>query len=240
MADAIAIAKLGLLADLERLNIFSQNISNATTTGYRRQVPISSDLFSRLRVPVAEAYATTGTTFSSTDSGTGPLSQTKRALDIALDGEGFLQIATADGPRYTRRGDLTLDGGGKLTTASGDAVVGSSGEITLKTDRVEILPNGEIRTGPDLLGRLDIVSFADKTALEYEGNGLFRARADAVPTREAETTTVRQGFLETSNVRPVQEMVSLLETSRNFELTRNVLSAYDTMLDSAINVAGVV
>lgn len=239
MADAIAIAKLGLLAGLERLSIFSQNISNATTTGYRRQVPLSADLFNRLRVPVPDAYATTGTTFSITDVTTGPLNQTKRALDLALEGDGFLQVATADGLRYTRRGDLTLDAGGRLVTASGDAVVGPSGDIVLKTDRVDILPNGEIRTGPDLLGRLDVVSFADKAALDYEGNGLYRARADAVPLRDADAR-VRQGFLETSNVRPLQEMVALMETSRNFELTRNVLNAYDTMLDSAINTAGVV
>lgn len=237
MSDAFAIARLGLLTDLERLDTYGQNVANATTLGYRRQLPITGDFLSRFRSSSIDTYASAGSTIATTDLHSGALQATSRSLDIALDGDGFLKVDTQDGPRYTRRGDLRLDASGNLVTATGHALSGLAGGVRLKAENVTIASNGEIRSGDDLLGRLNIVDISDPNALIYEGDGLFKlsGQATAQPTRE---TRVRQGYLEASNVQPLKEMIAMMETSRHFEITKNVMTAYDSMLDTAINSIG--
>ncbi|MDB5988172.1 MAG: flagellar hook-basal body protein [Nevskia sp.] len=235
MADAISIAKASLLGDLERLNVLSQNTSNAATSGYRRQVAVSLPFDGRLLEPV-NAYDGTVHVATTTDTQAGMLAKTSRSLDLALDGDGYFRIGTKQGDRYTRRGDFRLDSVGRLVTSSGDPVLSSSGEIRLTTSDVSIAENGDIHAGTELVGRLDLTQFADPSKLIYQGDGLLLAPTQSQIDRS--NTRIRQGYLEKSNVNPLHEMVAMMETSRHFAMTRTVLTAYDDMLDSAINTLG--
>lgn len=240
MADPISIAKVSMLADLERIRDFGQNVANASTTGYRRQVPFSvADLMGTAASSLDE-YGISGDVAVQTDITAGAIKNTARQLDVALEGEGYLAVSTAEGVRYTRRGDLRLDPQGRLVTQAGDPVIVGGGEAVLQSGNsqsatITISSEGEIQDGDRSLGKLRIAEFGNPRALEYVGNGLFRATTHSGAIDGQPRTRVRQNALETSNVRPVQDMTGMMEASRQFEMSRNAMMAYDTMLDSAIN-----
>ncbi len=234
--DAITSASLAMQGDLQRLTTLGQNIANVATVGYRRQVPVSQE-FSALLATTESASALAAQQpliYSSTDNHAGSLKSTARSLDVALEGDGFLNVRTESGVLYTRRGDFHLDGSGRLVTFSGDAVLSGGSEIRLPNSQVSINNLGEIRANGNLLGRLDITEFGEAKNLTYQGQGLFSGD-NAQPSTNVSRTQVRQGFLENSNVDPLSETAYLMETSRHFELCRNAVTAYDEMLDSAIN-----
>lgn len=234
--DAITSASLSMQADLQRLTTVSQNIANVATVGYRRQVPVSLEFSALMAAAGAEPKADLEQSliYSATDNHAGSLKSTGRPLDVALEGDGFLNIQTEAGIRYTRRGDLHLDGSGRLVTSAGDAVLSGGGEVRLLNSLVTINNLGEIRADENLVGRLDITEFGDAKHLSYQGQGLFSAE-NAAPTTNVSRTQIRQGFLENSNVDQLAETTYMMETSRHFELCRNAITAYDEMLDSAIN-----
>jgi flagellar basal-body rod protein FlgF len=240
MADPIAIAKVSMLADLERIRDFGQNITNASTTGYRRQVPFSIADPMSTAGSLDREYGLSGDVGIQTDLTAGAIKNTARQLDVALEGEGYLAVNTAEGVRYTRRGDLSLDSQGRLVTQAGDSVVAGGGEVVFQTgsaqsSAITISSDGEIKEGDHSLGKLRVVEFSDPRALEYIGNGLFKANTRSGAIDGQPRTRVRQNALETSNVRPVQDMTGMMEASRQFEMSRNAMMAYDTMLDNAIN-----
>jgi flagellar basal body rod protein FlgG len=237
MADATAIAKLSMLSDLERLTAYSQNVSNAGTIGYKRQIPLNLSFASLLDPAAVPVYGSSGITLSSSDLASGTLQSTGRPLDVAIEGDGFLVVNTSQGLRYTRRGDLHLDSQGRLVNMFGDPLMGTGGDIRLKTEKVEIDRDGQIRAGDELLGRLQMAQFEDPSSLVYEGDGLFSAGATAREDR-ATLAHLRQGYLEASNVHPLQDTLGLMETSRHLDMVGKALVAYDSMLDAVINNLG--
>ncbi len=237
MADATAIAKMSMLSDLERLSVYSQNVANGGTVGYKRQVPANLSFLNLLESGAGSVYGSSGFTLSTSDLTTGALQNTGRPLDVAVEGDGFLVVDTAQGLRYTRRGDLRLDNQGRLVVESGDPVMGAGGDIRLKTENVEIDRNGQLRANDEVVGQLQLVQFDDPSALVYEGNGLFSAGATASQSKTT-LAQLRQGYLEASNVHPLQDTLGLMETSRHLDMVGKALVAYDSMLDAAINNLG--
>ncbi len=234
MADAISIVKTSMLADLERLTTYGENFANSSTAGYKRQVPINLDFVRLMDSNFNRTYGSSGLTVSSTDMAAGNIKSTGRPLDIAIEGDGFIAVDTSAGVRYARRGDLKLDGDGRLVVQSGDPVAGTDGNIRLQDDQVSIAGNGTITAKGQTVGQLQLVRFDDPGKLVYEGNGLFNAD-NATISDKRDTISVRQGFLEMSNVQAAQDMLGLMSTSRHFDLVHNAATAYDQMLDAAIN-----
>jgi flagellar basal body rod protein FlgG len=109
--------------------------------------------------------------------------------------------------------------------------------MRLTTDQVTIAPNGEIRNGDELVGQLQVTRFDASARFEYVGDGLMKTNSTSLPV-EKDAIVLRQGFLEASNVKPLQDMLGVMETSRHFDLAKNGLTAYDSMLDDAINRLG--
>jgi flagellar basal-body rod protein FlgF len=152
-----------------------------------------------------------------TDHSPGSIHLTGRALDVALDGDGFLVVQTPRGPRYTRAGSLTLDASGQLVTHSGDLVVGQGGPITVPPGEISIGEDGSISVKNQTVDRLKLVRFSDpRAALVKEGAALFAA-ADGARPAEDNTTRVVQGALETSNVNAVSEMAAMIQNGREFD-----------------------
>jgi flagellar basal-body rod protein FlgG len=114
-------------------------------------------------------------------------------------------------------------------------VVTEGGNIKLSTEQVQISESGQISTDGTVLGHLEVAHFDNPSALLYEGNGLFKAAEGSSPSQAIGVSAmVRQGYLEASNVHPLQDTLGLMATSRHLELVSKALTAYDSMLDAAL------
>lgn len=154
-----------------------------------------------------------------TDFSAGVLRETGRALDVALDGEGFFVVQTPRGERYTRAGNLTVDAAGQIVTQRGEIVVSDKGPITVARGKGELTigADGSVSVGTQQLGKLKVVRFDNiRNALQKEGDSLFVATGKEKP-QDANTTRVVQGVLELSNVNAVSEMATMLHNSREFD-----------------------
>jgi len=233
---------------LERqLDVISNNIANVNTTGYKAD----QSLFEEFLTSGAHednfvgndrkvSYVQDRGTYR--DFSQGALQQTSNPLDVAVDGEAFMAVQTAGGERYTRDGNLQLNGQGQLVTVSGDAVLGNAGPIIFQpTDHdINISPDGTItvvegaaRTDT-IRGKLRLVSFADAQSLLKQGNNLYAAgnAAAAQPDLKA---TVKQGYVEKSNVNAVGEMGRMIEVTRTYSQIANLLQQQSDLHKNAIN-----
>ncbi|OUS03240.1 hypothetical protein A9Q81_07590 [Gammaproteobacteria bacterium 42_54_T18] len=238
MTDIMAIVNQTMNADSERLRSLSQNLANVNTEGYKREVV--TQRFDRLVSQDGIAgKGSNGLRVGSLnpsvtyDLSQGALKQTGQSMDIALNGTGFLQV-TKDGNTYfTRKGHLAINAQGVLSLTSGEQVSASSGELRLDGTDINIDAKGQLSQGGSNLGQLDVVHFEDARQLHYIGSGLFDIGSASVSSEG--NTGVQQGFVETSNVDSLAEMTALIEATRHFEASSQVLKGYDSMLDSAIN-----
>lgn len=239
---AIAIAARIMSSDLFRLNASAQNLANANTTGYKKDVVAARPFVDYLdagrgldgpprAIPVAMS-----TLARVTDFAQGPLSVTGNPLDVAIEGDGFFEVAGADGPLYTRQGAFRLDERGRLVTPGGLPVAGLGGELALGTATPVIDRLGRVFVDGRQLGQLKLVRFADPSRLVAQGGGLYRAHGPAEPVADA--LQVRQGFLESSNVAALPEMTRMIELTRRFESAQRVVQGYDGMLGTAIRTFG--
>jgi flagellar basal-body rod protein FlgG len=242
MADAISVAARVMADDLYRLNVTSQNLANAGTAGYKREIVASRPFVELLRagLPAQGAARLLPVSLpalgSAVDVRPGPLVRTGGALDVALDGEGFFELAADTGPVFTRQGSFRIDAQGRLVSAAGLAVMGGSGELSLTGAQPEIDAQGRVYEGGRLAGQLRIVQFASPRELTPLGGGLYRAQQAAQIAAPA--GGVRQGFLESSNVAALAEMVRMIELTRRFEAAQRIVQGYDGMLGGAIRTLG--
>jgi flagellar basal-body rod protein FlgG len=240
MTDSIAIVASSMRADAEALRVISQNVANAQTPAYRRAVPLVYSNFE-----VAAASTTAGTMASaeplrletSVDLRPGTMQSTGEPLDLAVEGAAFFVVNTARGERLTRRGDFRLDAEGRIVTTAGETVLGTNGPIQLQGARPSIGADGTVRVGDAVIDRLRLVEVSNAAALQPEGNGLYAVAAGEEPL-DSSAAQVRQGYLETSNVQSVDEMISLMETMRRFEAAQHFIRGYDSMVDNAITTLG--
>ena len=218
-------------AQWQRHEILANNLANLSTPGFKR------DDLAFLPGGASEQDVTTiganilgpgmGGMRQWTDFSQGPVRDTGRNLDVALNGSGFFVVDTQNGPRYTRAGSFSASADGYLMTSGGLRVQGEQGPILIGSARVRVTPRGEIYQDERRLGALRVVDFPKPYGLLKEGNGLF-APADpnvaAEPAREYEITG---SALEASNVNPVETMVNMIDIFRNYEAAQRALQAVD-------------
>ena len=167
--------------------------------------------------------ATIGTDFTP-----GPLQQTARELDVAIQGKGWLAVQTADGGEaYTRHGSLKLSENGQLQTQRGDAVLGDGGPISVPPNtQIAIAKDGTI-TGmvpnqpPSVLGRMKLVNPAEDTLVRGT-DGLFRTKDGNAADADANVNVIG-GTLEGSNVNTVDAMVTMISLARQFEMQMTLM-----------------
>jgi flagellar basal-body rod protein FlgF len=242
MTTALQIIENAMRADAEALRTIGQNIANAEVTAYRRQIPVHSASFESALADAMTHGAETvtpadGSMRMAFDSQAGTLRSTGQALDLALEGSGFFVVQQSGTTALTRRGDFKVQADGMLATATGALVMGESGPIHVGNNTATFDLDGTVRTGEDVIDRLRIVHVADEAALSYLGNGLYASTHD-LPVQQDGHASVRQGFLETSNVSPVNEMMQMMETLRHFEASQRFVRGYDEMLERAISELG--
>ncbi|MDH4100410.1 MAG: flagellar basal-body rod protein FlgF [Nitrospirota bacterium] len=243
MISGLYTAASGLIARMEALDATTNNLANANTTGYKAHKPsFESYLKAEQQTPVGampmiREAQNTGTRLSSTalDMRAGGVQQTGNPLDVALEGDGFLVVQTPAGVRYTKNGSLSLDSNNRLVTKQGYPVLGEGGPIVLDGTRIEINPAGAISVDGSQVGSLQVVEFKDD--LLKEGENLFMAARDTV-AEPSPKTRVKQGYIETSNVNVVKEMIALVEEGRAAETYQKVIQAMGDVLGKAVNEVG--
>jgi flagellar basal-body rod protein FlgF len=229
MDRLVYTALTGLQRAQEAQSVTANNLANVSTPGFRREMAALSAGY------VAGGGAMTGARVQSGGESPhdllnpGRVEQTGQALDIAMDDGAWLAVQDAQGGEaLTRRGDLRLDGEGRLLTGDGRPVLGEGGAIVVAAgfQSLRIARDGslEARATPEApyaaIGRLRLVS-PDPATLERGPDGLFRSPDAATD----ETATVTVGALERSNVEPAAALVELVQQSRSFELQTKLLSA---------------
>jgi flagellar basal-body rod protein FlgG len=198
---------------LSQLDYAVHNLANASTPGFKNERLIF------VRRSGTDAMAEDSFSHDAVvliDHSQGTLEKTGSLLDVAIQGDGYFAIETPNGERYTRNGSFTLNAGGELVTKSGDAVMGEGGRITISGRKIEIDNAGNVSVDGNNVGKIKLVDFKKKDALIKKGAGLFEASAKAEQSA-VETPEMRSGYLETSNVAAVKEMIEMINIQRSFE-----------------------
>jgi flagellar basal-body rod protein FlgF len=172
----------------------------------------------------------------------GETQPTRRDLDIALQGEGFLEVQMPDGSRgYTRAGELHIRPDRTIVTHDGNPVLTDSGSpMTLlpQGGDVAITPEGVVSQGSNQLGRLSVVKFADNSKLVPLAGGTFASTDRKMQPIPVENPMVLQGYLESSNVTPLREMVALVQIARAYEANQKIISSRDQTLGRTLEILG--
>jgi flagellar basal-body rod protein FlgF len=214
---------------LYRQDTLAQNLANANTNGYRadtvalRAVPAQGQ---EAGTRVFTVETTIGADFS-----TGPMQSTGRALDVAVQGDGWIAVQGLDGNEaYTRAGSLQVGPDGTLQLPNGLPVLGDGGPITLPQDeRISIGADGTVSTKSadaprsNTVGRIKLVN-PEPAQLVKGLDGLFRTR-DGEPAPADETVRLAEGTLEGSNVNVVEAMVAMIAAARQFEMQTKLLQS---------------
>ena len=249
------IAALGMSAQQTNVDNIANNIANVNTTGFKRNRVEFADLLYQNQRTVGATSSDAGTVVPSgvylgsgvRVTGTyrineqGNMKQTDNNYDMAINGEGFFQIELPSGETaYTRDGTFQLSPEGRLVTADGYTILPGidvppeAVEVTIsKTGLVQVRLDGE--QDPQDVGQLEIAKFANVAGLRAAGDNILMqtaASGDAVTGNPGDPSfgTIRQGFLENSNVDIVTEITDLISAQRAYELNSKVITTSDTML----------
>ena len=222
MSGGAYSALSGMRTRLEELDRVAFDLANVSTAGYKterlaKRAAERAEFAEALESAVDNAMAGTKTDFRA-----GTIANTGRDLDVAISGRGFFEVETESGMRYTRNGSFQVRADGVLTTGDGQPVMGEGGEITLGSGPVSVSPDGTVKSGNAVVGRLRIVEFESERDLIRESGSRFRALTGAQPA-DVEPKVVG-GALEQSNVSIVDRMAALTELSRGFEALQKGVS----------------
>ncbi len=255
MNQSLWIAKTGLDAQQTKLSTISNNLANVSTTGFKKSRAVFEDLlYQNVRQVGAQSSQDTqlpsglmlglGVRTVATEKlfTQGNLVETGNAFDIAIEGRGFLQVLLPDGNlAYSRDGALAVDNQGQLVTASG-YVIQPAVTVPQNAQSVTVGADGTITVAlpgtatPTQLGVLQLADFVNPGGLQPMGKNLFlESAASGAPQIGTPGIngigTVVQGFVESSNVNVVEELVNMIETQRAYEINSRAISTSDQMLE---------
>ena len=249
----------GALSNELRMNTIANNLANANTTGYKQELLAFKDtmiLFAHDQImePVATIRskklfpephlgARTRIAVGKIDYTQGGMQFTGNPLDLAISGNGFFRVGTPQGEMLSRDGAFCLNAEGQLSTKQGWPVLGEGGPIQVPqgTKSVHVAPDGRVFADGGEVGALQIMTANDLTQLERVGQTMYRlipgTRAVEIPALP-EGALVNQGYLESSSVNVVTEMVNMIEASRQFEAYTKLIQTSYTLDAEAYNKVG--
>ncbi|MCK6415032.1 MAG: flagellar basal-body rod protein FlgG [Giesbergeria sp.] len=254
MMNALWIAKTGMTAQQTQLDVISHNLANVSTTGFKRNNAVFEDLiYQNLRQVGANTteqnQLPTGlhlglgvrTVATSRNFTQGSLQETKNSLDVAINGNGFFEVTMPDGTiGYTRDGSFQVDAQGRVVTSSGLPVANGI-TVPQGATSISISADGVVsaivagNTQPQQLGSLAMSSFINPAGLEPVGQNLFKESAASGQPQQGTPGTnglgfIKQGFLESSNINVVEELVNMIQTQRAYEMNSKAIQTSDQML----------
>ena len=229
LAGAITLEK--------RLEVLSHNIGNVQTTGFKKDKPLFATVLGQTSGPsVAGIDLFPMLNGLPPDRSQGVLAHTGEALDVALQGEGFLVAETQDGLRYYRGGKLHLNSDRNLVTHNGDPIVGKKGPIKLPPGEIVIDNRGNISVNNVRVDTLRLNKISEGENTQKVGDLYWTVPQQQTRARD---TTVYQGMLEKSNVNPSLDMVELIKVTREYEQMQKAIQAMDEMASQAIQAGRV-
>lgn len=248
MFRGIYTAAGGMVSQQVSINTASNNLANSETTGYKKDIavmsPFQRELIYHLDSSNPSGKSAIGTmpygvevTGAEIIYKQGNLQRTDRQLDCAIDGDGFFVVQAPEGIRLTRNGSFKIDDQNYLVTGQGYRVLGQDSFIILNgSSDITINEDGAVIQGGTEAGRLVLMDFEDRSAIQKEGDGLFSAPDDLDPILPQ--ARIRQGYLEGANVDMAQEMSSLLVSFRAYEANSKVLQSFDQIMQLAVQNIG--
>jgi flagellar basal-body rod protein FlgG len=254
MMRSLSIAKTGLEAQQTQLDAITHNLANVATNGYKRSRAVFEDmLYQNLRQSGAPSSAETNLptglqlgsgvrpVATSRNFSQGSLTQTGNPLDLAINGQGFFQVAMPDGTTaYTRDGSFQVDAQGQLVTSNGYTlnpaitIPAQAQSITIGRDGIVsvTLPN---QATPTQVGQLQLAHFINPAGLDPRGGNLFTETASSGNPQTGNPGAnglgvLNQGAVESSNVNVVEELVAMIQTQRAYEINSKAIQTSDQML----------
>lgn len=256
MNRALYTAGIGMITQMKNMDVITNNIANENTTGFKRD-EISIQTFSETMFKVLNDESTgygiqkydseigkmalgNYVSLIHTDFSAGRLIPTEGTFDLALEGDGFFCIATVDEngdvvEKYTRDGRFTLDHEGNLVTKQGEYVLGENGVISANSVDVFVDEDGSFYLSGEYVDKLRIVDFEDTEVLRKCGENIYEAIDDEDTVMIESNAMVYQGYLESSNVDTVTEMVKMIEVARIYELGQKLVQTQDAILGKAVS-----
>lgn len=254
MVKGLYTAYSGLTVQQKRLDVVSNNLANATTTGYKKEglttqsfndvygIKVKDETVGYINqnIGTLNLGAKVGESFRNWDQGS--IQNTGNTFDFALSGSGLFSISFTSktgetSTLYTRDGSFQMNRDGYLVTKDGDFVLGEGGPIQLPTDfdKLTVEESGEIYADGQFVDKLAIVDFEDYDYIEAYGENLYRAVDGATQTEP--TAKVNQGYLEASNINVVTEMVDMISIARDFESNQKIMNTIDEMLGKMVSIS---
>lgn len=254
MINSLWISKTGMEAQQTQLDVISNNLANVSTNGFKKSHAVFEDLiYQNLRQTGAntseQSTLPTGlqiglgvrTVATSRNFSQGNLQQTSNNMDVAIQGNGFFQLTMPDGTvGYTRDGAFQVDSQGRLVTSGGLPVAGG---ITVPTNATSLTvgQDGSVSVSvpgsatPQAVGTITLASFINPAGLEPKGQNIYAESASSGQPNAGTAGlnglgTLMQGFVETSNVNVVQELVTMIQTQRAYEMNSKAIQTSDQML----------
>lgn len=219
------------------MDILANNVANMNSTAFRGERPLFQEYLVTADDGSTTSYVEDVGLLRNTNPGT--IQQTSNTLDVAISGEGFFVVDTADGPRYTRNGNWRLDEFGQIVVGTGNPVVDDAGlpiVIDAGDGAITIRADGTVLSEAGPIGKVQVVSFEDEQALQKLGDGLFDAGEQIA--QPATNFSILQGMLETSNVNGVVEMTLMMEVANAYRTTAQMASTSDDLRRRAIQTIG--
>lgn len=211
------VALSALRTRLQQLDELAENLANVGTHGYRGGRTIQRAADREEFNGILQSAVDTSSGATRIDSASGTMATTNRALDVAIEGEGFFALETAQGMQYTRNGHFQRSEDGTLITPDGAIVQGADGPITLGAGEARIDGEGRVWSGAAMVGRLSVVRFADPGALQRATGARLTAGNQTPEPLDVEDVHVRPESLEESNVATAEGLARLTSVSRSFE-----------------------
>lgn len=258
MLRGLYTAYTGMRNEQYRMDIMSNNLANADTTGFKKEGSTSQAYAEVMAVKIKDVSENPNTPKrlgnmslgvkigeTYTDFSQGSLRDTGNTYDIAIGGSGFFNIeftnkAGETSTKYTRDGGFTITKDGYLVTKDGDYVLGENGRIQLSTTAgtTAFDRSGNIFQDNRLVASLKITDFEDTNYLTHYGETMWDAKEGAVQ-QDAEDAQIYQGYLEMSNASVVKEMVNMITISRQYESNQKMLTTFDESLEKSMALSKV-
>ncbi len=243
----------GALAHERRMQVFANNMANVNTAGFKQDEQAFKAIFPRYHSVAPTGGRTVGLAQQITARPFGPSERafvaphqlkttfepgrirlTGNPLDVAIQGQGFFEVQTPQGSRYTRNGMLSLDNQRRLVTGLGYPVMGTRGEIKIPPGKVEITTQGDIKVDSKPVATIKVMEFEAEDMPQKSSEGLFFSEKGTV----SKNPEMQVGHIEESNVNSIGEMVKMLAGMRNYESTQKLIQSLDRMTEVTIQDVG--
>jgi flagellar basal-body rod protein FlgG len=229
-----------MIPQIKKQETIANNLANASSPGFKKDSVFTEEL-SRAEMRRAGRQADWQTPMIDqvyTSFEQGGMDKTGNSLDVALEGTGFFVFETPDGEQVlSRAGRLMADNAGYIVNAEGHRLMGDGGPINAAGGEVAIAENGRVEVNNSAVGTIRVVDVPEANQLIKIGNTEF-ALPQGIELRQAVRFAIRQGYLESSNVEVVTEMIDMITSFRNFEADANAIKAQDESLEKLFNNVG--